>query len=241
MDRAAHRHPPAPHRRRRRDDRLARRGGGARRARRCRADAGRHRPDRAGDLDARTTPFRRPPSTSSSGSACATASPSTCRRCARGFVYAVTTADLYIRGGLAKRVLVIGAETFSRILDWSDRSTCVLFGDGAGALVLEAERRRGHDRRPRRARRQPALRRLPQGQALCRRRPVDDRHGRPSAHGRPRGLQACRRHDHRRHRGDVRRRPASRPTTSTGSCRIRPTSASSTPRPRSSASPRKRW
>jgi 3-oxoacyl-[acyl-carrier-protein] synthase-3 len=55
-----------------------------------------------------------------------------------GFVYAVTTADLYIRGGLAKRVLVIGSETFSRILDWSDRSTCVLFGDGAGALILEA-------------------------------------------------------------------------------------------------------
>src|SRR5262245_21028900 len=45
-----------------------------------------------------------------------------------GFVYAVTTADLYIRGGVAKRVLVIGAETFSRILDWTDRSTCVLFG-----------------------------------------------------------------------------------------------------------------
>jgi 3-oxoacyl-[acyl-carrier-protein] synthase-3 len=55
-----------------------------------------------------------------------------------GFVYAVNTADLYIRGGMAKRVLVIGAETFSRILDWNDRSTCVLFGDGAGALVLEA-------------------------------------------------------------------------------------------------------
>ncbi|TPK64085.1 MULTISPECIES: beta-ketoacyl-ACP synthase III [unclassified Mesorhizobium] len=55
-----------------------------------------------------------------------------------GFVYAVTTADLYIRGGLAKRVLVIGSETFSRILDWTDRSTCVLFGDGAGALVLQA-------------------------------------------------------------------------------------------------------
>ncbi|TIS47656.1 beta-ketoacyl-ACP synthase III [Mesorhizobium sp.] len=55
-----------------------------------------------------------------------------------GFVYAVATADLYIRGGLAKRVLVIGSETFSRILDWSDRSTCVLFGDGAGAVVLEA-------------------------------------------------------------------------------------------------------
>ena len=60
-----------------------------------------------------------------------------------GFVYAITTADLYIKGGLAKRVLVIGAETFSRILDWTDRSTCVLFGDGAGALVLEAEENEG--------------------------------------------------------------------------------------------------
>jgi 3-oxoacyl-[acyl-carrier-protein] synthase-3 len=55
-----------------------------------------------------------------------------------GFVYALTTADLYIKSGMAKRVLVIGAETFSRILDWEDRSTCVLFGDGAGALILEA-------------------------------------------------------------------------------------------------------
>jgi 3-oxoacyl-[acyl-carrier-protein] synthase-3 len=60
-----------------------------------------------------------------------------------GFVYAVTTADLYIKGGLAKRALVIGSETFSRILDWTDRSTCVLFGDGAGALVLEAEEGEG--------------------------------------------------------------------------------------------------
>ncbi|MFC5583749.1 beta-ketoacyl-ACP synthase III [Nitratireductor kimnyeongensis] len=56
-----------------------------------------------------------------------------------GFVYAITTADLYIRGGQAKRMLVIGSETFSRILDWNDRTTCVLFGDGAGAVVLEAE------------------------------------------------------------------------------------------------------
>ena len=55
-----------------------------------------------------------------------------------GFVYAVTPADLYLKGGLARRVLVIGTETFSRILDWTDRSTCVLFGDGAGALVLES-------------------------------------------------------------------------------------------------------
>lgn len=56
-----------------------------------------------------------------------------------GFIYAVATADAYIRGGLARRVLVIGAETFSRILDWSDRTTCVLFGDGAGAIILEAQ------------------------------------------------------------------------------------------------------
>jgi 3-oxoacyl-[acyl-carrier-protein] synthase-3 len=56
-----------------------------------------------------------------------------------GFIYAVATADAYIRGGLARRVLVIGAETFSRILDWNDRTTCVLFGDGAGAIVLEAQ------------------------------------------------------------------------------------------------------
>ncbi|WP_265515473.1 beta-ketoacyl-ACP synthase III [Nitratireductor luteus] len=54
-----------------------------------------------------------------------------------GFVYAVNTADLHIRAGQAKRVLVIGSETFSRILDWEDRTTCVLFGDGAGAVVLE--------------------------------------------------------------------------------------------------------
>jgi 3-oxoacyl-[acyl-carrier-protein] synthase-3 len=55
-----------------------------------------------------------------------------------GFVFALANADAMIRGGLAQRVLVIGAETFSRLMDWSDRSTCVLFGDGAGALVLEA-------------------------------------------------------------------------------------------------------
>ena len=55
-----------------------------------------------------------------------------------GFVYAMTSANMYIRGGKAKRFLVIGAETFSRILDWNDRTTCVLFGDGAGAVVLDA-------------------------------------------------------------------------------------------------------
>ncbi|QGZ33125.1 beta-ketoacyl-ACP synthase III [Stappia indica] len=54
-----------------------------------------------------------------------------------GFVYALATADAYLRTGMARRALVIGAETFSRILDWEDRTTCVLFGDGAGAVVLE--------------------------------------------------------------------------------------------------------
>ncbi|MCV2864729.1 beta-ketoacyl-ACP synthase III [Defluviimonas sp. WL0075] len=55
-----------------------------------------------------------------------------------GFVYALANANALILSGQAKRVIVIGAETFSRILDWEDRATCVLFGDGAGALVLEA-------------------------------------------------------------------------------------------------------
>jgi 3-oxoacyl-[acyl-carrier-protein] synthase-3 len=56
-----------------------------------------------------------------------------------GFVYAVATADNFLARGQFERALVIGAETFSRILDWSDRSTCVLFGDGAGAIVLERQ------------------------------------------------------------------------------------------------------
>ena len=56
-----------------------------------------------------------------------------------GFLYAIGAADSMIRTGMAKCALVIGAETFSRILDWEDRATCVLFGDGAGAMVLKAE------------------------------------------------------------------------------------------------------
>jgi 3-oxoacyl-[acyl-carrier-protein] synthase-3 len=56
-----------------------------------------------------------------------------------GFLYALTVADSMLRGGTAKSALVIGAETFSRLLDWEDRATCVLFGDGAGAVVLTAE------------------------------------------------------------------------------------------------------
>lgn len=60
-----------------------------------------------------------------------------------GFVFALATADNFLRSGQFKRALVVGAETFSRIVDWSDRSTCVLFGDGAGAVVLEAQPQHG--------------------------------------------------------------------------------------------------
>lgn len=56
-----------------------------------------------------------------------------------GFVYALSTANAMIVSGQARRIMVIGAETFSKIMDWTDRTTCVLFGDGAGALILEAQ------------------------------------------------------------------------------------------------------
>src|SRR5437667_6086737 len=56
-----------------------------------------------------------------------------------GFIYALSVADNFLKAGQFKRAIVVGAESFSRILDWKDRGTCVLFGDGAGAVVLEAE------------------------------------------------------------------------------------------------------
>ncbi len=60
-----------------------------------------------------------------------------------GFVYALTVADKFIKSGSAKNVLVVGAETISRIIDWKDRNTCVLFGDGAGAVILQASEQPG--------------------------------------------------------------------------------------------------
>jgi 3-oxoacyl-[acyl-carrier-protein] synthase-3 len=65
-----------------------------------------------------------------------------------GFVYGMAVADNFIKGGMAKTVLLVGAETMSRLLDWSDRTTCVLFGDGAGAVVIQAGEGEGnnHDR-----------------------------------------------------------------------------------------------
>ena len=76
-----------------------------------------------------------------------------------GFVFALATADNFLRSGAFKRALVIGAETFSRILDWNDRGTCVLFGDGAGAIVLDAQEQPGQSVGPRRAHDASALRR----------------------------------------------------------------------------------
>jgi 3-oxoacyl-[acyl-carrier-protein] synthase-3 len=61
---------------------------------------------------------------------------STCRPVCSGFVYALAVADRMVAGGMARNALVVGAEIYSRILDWNDRGTCVLFGDGAGAVVL---------------------------------------------------------------------------------------------------------
>ncbi|HWJ01854.1 MAG TPA: beta-ketoacyl-ACP synthase III, partial [Burkholderiales bacterium] len=60
-----------------------------------------------------------------------------------GFIYALATADSFVRGGTAKKALVVGTEVFSRILDWNDRGTCVLFGDGAGAVVLASSEKPG--------------------------------------------------------------------------------------------------
>ncbi|MBB4076924.1 3-oxoacyl-[acyl-carrier-protein] synthase-3 [Bartonella fuyuanensis] len=62
-----------------------------------------------------------------------------------GFIFALTTGDAYLRCGAAKRILIIGSDTFSRILDWEDRTTCVLFGDGAGAAILEVQEIKGNN------------------------------------------------------------------------------------------------
>src|SRR4029077_8590414 len=60
-----------------------------------------------------------------------------------GFIYGLAVADNFIKAGQAKTVLLVGAESMSKLLDWKDRSTCVLFGDGAGAVVLQGKRGRG--------------------------------------------------------------------------------------------------
>ena len=104
-----------------------------------------------------------------------------------GFIFALAVADNALRLGQARTALVIGAETFSRILDWQDRGTCVLFGDGAGAVVLQAVPETSDPRHPVDA---SAFRRPPARHPLCRWRPVLDRHRRLPADGRPRGVPA---------------------------------------------------
>ena len=94
-----------------------------------------------------------------------------------GFIFALAVADNALRLGQARTALVIGAETFSRILDWQDRGTCVLFGDGAGAVVLNAVAGRARGR-PRRAVDPSAFGRPAARHPLCRWRPVLDRHRR---------------------------------------------------------------
>ncbi len=83
-----------------------------------------------------------------------------------GFVYALSVTDKMLVTGMHKRALVIGAETFSRILDWEDRTTCVLFGDGAGAVVLEAMPGTGNMSEPRRSDGASALGRPPPREKL---------------------------------------------------------------------------
>ena len=83
-----------------------------------------------------------------------------------GFVYALAVADRMVAGGHARNALVVGAEVFSRILDWNDRGTCVLFGDGAGAVVLVPSRHAGHRRRAP-ARRRPPRRHPVRARARC--------------------------------------------------------------------------
>ena len=145
MDRAAHRHPRAPHRRAT-AKLTVRSGDRTRRARRSPPPAS---TPQSIDLIvlATSTPDNTFPATRGArcrpGSASPTARPSTCRRCARASSTRLPSPTACCKTGAYKRALVIGAETFSRILDWKDRTTCVLFGDGAGAVVLEAQQQPG--------------------------------------------------------------------------------------------------
>ena len=158
-----------------------------------------------------------------------------------GFVYALATADNFIKAGQAKTALVIGAETFSRILDWNDRGTCVLFGDGAGARRAARGRGAGDGRRSRRSDHASLLRRAVLQAALCRWRPIGHAHHRPCADGRARGLPSCGCQN-----GRSRRCRASPPRELPaamwiGWCPIRPICASSTAWDSACICRRRRW
>ena len=139
VDRRADRNPQPLHRRRRRDDGEPRDRRRAPRARPCRAST-------ATDIDlivlATATPDQTFPSSATKVQAALGIDDCVAfdvHAVCTGFLYALSVADSMLRSGNAHKALVIGSETFSRILDWEDRATCVLFGDGAGALVLGAE------------------------------------------------------------------------------------------------------
>ena len=158
-----------------------------------------------------------------------------------GFIFALATADNFLQ----KRRLQARAGDRRRDLLAHPR----LGGPHHLRAVRRRRRRRGAggaaatgpDYRPRHPDHASALRRPAQIEALCRRRSGLDQDGRPSAHGRPRGLQACGRHDHRRDRRRLQGHGNSPPTTSTGSSRTRPTSESSMPRRTSCILRRRRW
>ena len=155
-----HRHPRTPHRRRRPDHR---RPGLSTRP------CGRWRPpaSTAAEIDlivvGTTTPDLIFPST-----ACLLQAPTRRQRlpafdvnaACSGFIFALSVADKFIRTGTVKNALVIGAETLTRMVDWTDRATCVLFGDGAGAVVLKADSEAGILSHP------PACRRRQEGPAV---------------------------------------------------------------------------
>ena len=238
---AAHRHPRAPHRRRRRDDLRPRR---RTRPAAALADAGvvdrrrstsscwrpRRRPHLSGDRRDRAGEARHAP----------VAPPSTCRRSAPASSSRWPRPTASCAPGQARRALVIGAETFSRILDWTDRTTCVLFGDGAGAVVLEA--RSSRDAAPTAACSPPtcaptAATRTSSTSTAGRRRPA------PSATCAWRAAR-CFRHavgnDHRRDRGRLRGDRLIAPADIDWFVPHQANSASSTARPTSSASPPRR-
>ena len=153
-----------------------------------------------------------------------------------GFIYALATADAFIRTGAIRTALVIGSEVYSRILDWSDRGTCVLFGDGAGAVLLQAHEGEAGI----------LSTHLHANGAHAGLLYVDGAVGQPERPGhlimkgsevfRPCGLQAGRRGGRGRWRPTGWRSP-----TWTGWCRTRPTAASSTAWARSSACRRSVW
>ena len=157
------------------------------RSRRPAATPSDDRPDHRRDLDARHGVSVDGLPRCSRSSASPAARRSTCRRCAAASSTRSTVADSMIRPAARSKALVVGAEVFSRILDFNDRTTCVLFGDGAGAVVLEASDRARHPRERAARRRQPRRHPLRAGPRVAAAAIIGDA---AAADGRPGGVQA---------------------------------------------------